>query len=302
MTESNTLTLFVNYKDIPGALLCRWIDRRGLGFKIPRSQFRKETLDKFPESGYDTFRDKACVYILFGENMEGDAEAYIGQSISIDSRIGYHASPAKTWNWSEAFVFCRNDLEFEISHMKYVEEQLILKARGCRIPLRNDDRFQRKGATCDIKPAYKKAADDFIEGVVLLCSALGYKLFEPLPTADEVSQPLTDAAQPEQGSPTFTARTSDKYKATGRFTGDGKTFMVIAGSTMSQDETPTIPGSAKEQREELQASGIVKNCRFVKDYVFRSAGAAAYVINGGSISAKNLWEGLEEFLDKQEQE
>lgn len=300
MTETNNMTLFVDYKDIPNVLFCHWIDRGGeYAFKIPRDQCKKEILEKFPESGEGTFRDKGCIYILYGEDTE-EENAYIGQSVSIDTRLGVHAFSSKSWGWQEALIFCRDDTDFDISHLKYIEEQLILKARDCRIPLRNDGARPRKGVTCDINPAYEKTANDFVEGVQLICRTLGYKLFEPLPTVAEVSQPSTDTAQPLPDFPTFPTKASDKYKATGRFTGDGKTFMVFAGSTISPRETETIPESGKRNRAELQESGIIKNLRFEQDYVFSSPSAAAYVVGGASANGYSFWEGLADYVPKQE--
>jgi len=314
-TETNNLTLFVNYKDIPGALLCRWIDRRGLAFKIPRSQFKKEMLDKFPESGYDTFRDKACVYILFGENENGDVEAYIGESVAIDTRLGTHAFTSKGWAWQDVFVFCRNDLVFDKTHVLYMEEQLILKAKGCRIPLRNSRRANEAEAVLTINSEYKRAADDFVEGIQILCDTFGYKLFVPQLTAAEyaevaaevaaeVTQAQTDKASAGanllQDLPTFEAESSGRYKATGKPTGIGKAFMVLAGSTISSTEADSIPPSAKDNRTELQASGVIKDFRFEQDYVFRSPTAAAGVVGGASVNGNTFWVGLDSWLNSRD--
>ena len=304
MTEAVNLNLSVHYRNIPGALFCCGSGRKELAFKIPREQFSREMLDKFPESG-NTFRDKACVYILFGENwdrenLEGEEEAYIGQSQSIDSRFKSHASPSRDWGWSEALIFCLNDDEFNQSHMYYVEGQLIQQAQNCRIPLRN--RPAETNAT--IQTFYKRTADDFVERVKLLCGVLGYKLFEPLPTDADVSQPPTDVDQPSLSDfPTFIHRNSSgRYEATGKLTGNGKTFMVIAGSTISRTEANSIPESGKAKRAELQASGIITDFRFERNYVFRSPSAAAYVVSGGAENGNTFWVGLRDFLQRQQQQ
>jgi len=268
-------------------------------------------LDKFPESGYDTFRDKACIYILFGENENGDEEAYIGESVAIDTRLGTHAYSSKGWNWQDVFVFCRNDLVFDKSHVRYMEEQLILKARDCCISLRNKGKTQEEEAVCTINSEYKAAADSFIEGIQMLCDTFGYRLFEPLPTAVEVAEEAqsqantapADGGQPlrnsTQDSPTFKVESSGRYNVTGKMTGIGKTFMVFAGSTISPTEADTIPPSAKVYREELKTSGVIKDFRFEQDYVFSSPSAAASVVSGASINGYTFWAGLRDFVPKQ---
>jgi hypothetical protein len=305
MTETS-LTMFINYKDIPDVIFYRWIDKRGLAFKIPRNRVG-EVLSKVPEGGYDTFRDKACIYILFGENKDGDEKAYIGESTSIDIRLRTHAFSSKSWNWETAVIFCRNDTEFNKGHILYMEEHLILKARDGRFDIPNDGQNRRRGVTQTINTAHQKAADDFVENIQLLSSALGYRLFEPMPLVVEETQVSTTPTGGVQQPPridvqTFTTKASDKYKATGKLAGEGKTFIVLAGSTMNPTEVNSIPESAKEKRSELIESGIVKDWRFEKDCVFRSPAAAAGVIHGGSVNAYIIWEGLDIFLQQREDE
>jgi len=94
----------------------------------------------------------------------------------------------------------------------------------------------------------------------------------------------------------FTAgKPRSKYKAKGRLTGDGKTFEVFAGSTIA--DTPKILDAVKEKREALQKIGVIKDCKFEKNYVFRSANEAAHIIRGVHVSAYDTWDGLKEFLD-----
>jgi hypothetical protein len=270
-------------------------------FKIPRHQFRKELLDKFPESGYDTFRDKACIYILFGETGEGEERAYIGESTSIDTRLGTHAFSSKSWDWENVIIFCRNDREFGKDEMLYIEERLIFKAWDAgRFDIPNDGKNKRKAPTCSIKDRYKSAADEFVGSIQLLCSALGYTLFEPMPSGNETQSIASASPNPQDTDadlPIFTARASGRYEAKGRMTGDGKTFVVFAGSTISPTEANTIPDAAKAKREELQSSGMIENLTFKQNHVFRSAARAACVVAGSSVSAYEFWEGLKDFRD-----
>ena len=304
-TGKNALTMFADYKGIPGALFCEWAHRRGLAFKIPRSQYRKESLEKFPAGGIGTFRDKGCIYILIGETGEGEPRAYIGVSTSIDTRLGTHAFSSKSWkNWENVIIFCRNDHQFGKDELLYIEEQLIFKAWDAdRFVVPNDGKNRRKVPTCNIKDLYKSAADEFVESIQLLCCSLGYLLFEPKPSAVETEQPMTASPSPQDSVvdlPVFTTKASEeRYNAKGRLTGDGKTFVVLAGSKIRRDETDTISDAAKAKREELQSPviGVIKNFTFEHDYVFRSASAAAGVIAGHNVNAYAVWEGLKAFMD-----
>jgi len=303
-TGKNALTMFINYREIPGALFCEWAHRRGLAFKIPKNRFRKELLEKFPAEGIGTFRDKGCIYILLGETGEGDERAYIGESTSIDTRLGTHAFSSKSWNWENVIIFCRNDHQFGKDELLYVEEQLIFKAWDAdRFVISNDGKNKRKGATCGIKDLYKSAADEFVESIQLLCNALGHMLFEPKPPVQEAEQIASispSPQEPESDLTIFTLKAPDgRYDARGRMNPDGKTFVVLAGSVIRQDETGAISDAAKAKREELQSpdSGVIKNCTFEQDYVFRSASAAASVITGDNVNAYKVWNGLRAFME-----
>ena len=299
--DKNSLNMFVDYKGIPGVIFCRWIHRRGLAFKIPRHQYRKELLTKFPEEGYDTFRDKGCVYILLGETSEGEGRAYIGESIAIDTRLGTHAFSSKSWNWENVIIFCRNDREFGKEELLYVEEQLIFKAWDAdRFVIPNDGKNRRKEPAYTIRDTYKSAADEFVQSIHLLCSALGYTLFEPMPPSKETQQTASTIPVPPDTDavdlPTFTAR-SGKNGAKGKLTGDGKTFVVLAGSTIVPAVADSTPETAKEKRKELQDNGVIKDFTFEQDYVFRSAHVATCVVFGANKSANEAWEGLKAYRD-----
>ena len=307
ITDKNSLDMFVDYKEIPGALFCRWIDRQGYAFKIPRHQYRKKLLDKFPEGGLGTFRGKACIYILFGEpsTEEGDGEeekeetegrAYIGASSAIDTRLGTHAFSSKSWDWRNVIIFCHNDHIFGKDELLYIEEQLIIQSQKIeRFDILNS---KRNAPTCNVRDKYENAADMFVQSIQLLCHALGYTLFEPMSSGRESQQPMSANPSPQDSDddmPIFTTRSSGEYRATGKMTGDGKTFVVFADSTISRTEASTIRASARAKREELQSSEVIKNFTFEEDYVFKSASAAAGVICGHNASANAVWEGLKAF-------
>lgn len=174
----NNITVTLNYRNVRDVLLCRWIDREGIAVRIPRNQINSENFGKFPESGYNAFQDKACLYILLSRDNEENSTAYIGESVSITKRLMSHKSSTNE-NWDDVIVFCRNDTMFDKGHILYIEEQLFLHAReiGQYIIL-NDGKNQRKTPFCTIDPAYEKAANDFVESIKLVCEMLGYELFK----------------------------------------------------------------------------------------------------------------------------
>lgn len=74
---------------------------------------------------------------------------------------------------------------------------------------------------------------------------------------------------------------------------DGDKFIVRKGSVISVDVTDSFQKGYLSTRNELISSGIIKNRRFVKDYIFSSASAAAAVILGRSANGRTEWTKLD---------
>ena len=74
---------------------------------------------------------------------------------------------------------------------------------------------------------------------------------------------------------------------------DGDKFIVRKGSVISVDVTDSFQKGYLSTRNELISSGVVKNRRFVKDYIFSSASAAAAVILGRSAKGRREWTKLD---------
>ena len=90
-------------------------------------------------------------------------------------------------------------------------------------------------------------------------------------------------------------KTGDKYLLSGRggnATGNplgNDTFIVYAGSKISQDTTEGFPQNYAGLRNSLIANGTVVDNVFVKDYLFTSSSAAACVVLGRSANGRKEW-------------
>jgi len=261
-----------------GAIQLMLRNREGIAFKIPKSKATK-FLPNLPETGSETCRDKAYVYILFGENEKDQPIAYIGETDNITSRIANHCTNKEFWK--DAVVFCRNDNDFGKEHIYYIETRLIEIATQI-------GRYQIENATITqlphINATNRIVADDFIESIKLLAGTLGYPIFEPLRAA--VLKPSTTQTTVE-GTPIFVITKGGTLNAKGQPTNEG--FVVFEGSTISPTETASIPLSAKRKREELEEQRVVVDNCFTRDTLFNTSTAAAAVICGASVNGLDWW-------------
>jgi hypothetical protein len=280
-----------------GALYCAWIDREGIAFKISRNQ-AINVLNTLAESGYDTCRDKSCIYILFGErHTEDDDEnmAYIGETDNIVQRTISHLGDKWGWKWDEIVVMCRNDNKFNKGHTLYIEEQLIRDAyRAGRYGVSNYKIREDKPSKL-INGGYQKAVNDFVENVEILTGILGYKLFEAL-QLDEVLPIASSSAETTvtQSFPDEPLEFRMETKARGQINAKGRLvegggFLVYKDSSIFQEPADTMPKFVKALLQSLQDSGVIQNGRFVKDQLISSHSTAASVIRGASVSGSIAW-------------
>jgi hypothetical protein len=281
-----------------GALYCAWIDREGIAFKVSRKQVADGFLNTLSESGYDTCRDKSCIYILFGERHTEDTDenmAYIGETDNIAQRTNNHLNDKWSWKWDEIVIMCRNDNKFNKGHTLYIEEQLIRDAyRAGRYGISNYKIRDEKPSKL-VNGGYQKAVNDFVDNVEILTGILGYKLFEVLQPNEmlPIVEPSVEVASPQSPvdeSLEFYMETNKRgqISAKGRLMDDGG-FLVYKGSTIFQEPADTMPKFVKALLQSLQDSGVIQDGRFVKDQLISSHSTAASVIRGMSASGSISW-------------
>jgi hypothetical protein len=80
--------------------------------------------------------------------------------------------------------------------------------------------------------------------------------------------------------------------ATGCAGNDGS-FIVKAGSKISEDFTPSCPRNYMDKRNKLISAGVIVNGKFVQDYAFDSVSTAASVVGGRSANGRREWTTLD---------
>ena len=237
----------------------------GFGAVCPRQRFGEvKNRGEFSRPG---------VYLLLGDNAERNLpDVYIGEADPLVDRIKDHVQNKDFW---ERFVaFSDRGKSLNKAHIQYLEHRMIQtagEAKRCNLLNGNTP------TAPSLSEADRADCERFLDEVFAISSALGITVFE----------------KPE-------IKTSElllflKYKeieAKGYETADG--FVVLNGSEIFRETTPSAPSSIIQLRSELLAKGVLgKNEKgslvLLQDYEFSSPSTAAGVIRGASSNGRSEW-------------
>ncbi len=226
------------------------------------------------------------VYILLGDNKDGEPMAYIGEAENMAVRFKDHVQK-KDWWTSAVLVSSASDV-LNKAHVKFLEARLIETARAVgRMPLDNNNTPARPG----LSEADGANMEVFLDYILMVLPALRIDMFIQNAKTKELEQTISD--DPTSSGARFTL-TSKKHnlKATARLV-DGE-FIVEAGSQARDAWHSPAKGATYEVlRKELETNGTLVHeggkCVFTQDYAFKSPSAAAAVVQGRPANGTVEW-------------
>lgn len=281
MNDEAVITLLLMDGTASGAIKCMRDNWNGVAYKIPRT-------DVGELSDREDLR-QAGVYLLLGtDENTGQPKAYVGQARSrqngagVLGRIKEHLNENndKAWYWTHAIALLTTNNSFGSTEISYVEHHFyVLAQKAGRFQVHNDN-IPGSGHVTEEK---KIELDRFIEHAKLLVGSLGSKVFEPL---DPESYGVHSPDQQNQPVEPLLYLTYKSVAATGRRTPEG--FVVLKGSGVSEETTPSCPNAALVNREKY-ATDIGPERKLIRDILFATPSAAAEFAMGASASGNESW-------------
>lgn len=281
MLDQAVITLLLMDGTASGAIKCTRDNWNGVAFKIPRTEVGEL-------SGRDDLQQTG-VYLLLGTDEEtGQPTVYVGQASNrqnghgVLGRIKEHLNQNndKAWYWTHAIVLLTTNDSFGPTEISYLEHHFYLRAQKAgRFQLRNS-KIPSSGHVTEEK---KIELDRFAEHAQLLVGSLGSKVLEPIdPECTEVD------SEDQQDQPTepLLYLTYKSIGATGRRTPEG--FVVLTGSEVSEETTPSCSNAALVNREK-HAADIGPDQQLSRDILFTTPSAAAEFVMGASASGNDYW-------------
>ncbi len=282
--SQTTMTIDLLDGDPSGLLRVIKSDWRGSALSFARHDY----VERVEIRKRGKLNTQAGVYVLVGENDEGQPHVYIGQSnTGIRGRLDIHAKSEEKGGkdfWTRALVFAGVGSDIGATEVVFVEKALIRIASAAAA----SGRGTVENATGIHKPKpvnegpqlvgteHSITGENFLDGVLDILPFMGITLFESLESGG--SERLLGCSGP--------AADAKGYESSAG-------FVVKAGSKARKDGVASWPSTAKTLRDSLVGDGVLKDdgesLVFVSDYQFKSPSAAASVVLARSANGRTEW-------------
>jgi hypothetical protein len=289
--RAQTIQIFLPSGDPRGVRIAEITTRIVRVIEVPRSLLAE--FMEMPEA------EQVGVYFLFGEDEDGAAKAYIGQTGSLRARLAQHNSGKAFWNRALISVSRTNSLTN--THVSYLEWMSIQQAQqAARYLLDNGNAGGRPHTPAPLQADCMEIHDT----VRVLLATLGYPLFEPLARPIATADPSTSQ---RPGNPSAVATSEPAHAeayfarasgadARGLYTQEG--FVVLGGSTGRSEVVPSFEAHGYNRlRQQLLQKGVLTihgdRIRLERDYLFNSPSAAAGVLMGRTANGPLEWKDRE---------
>lgn len=268
-SHPQTIQIFLPSGDPQGIRVAEITTRIVRVIEVPRSLLAD--FMRMPEA------EQVGLYFLFGEDEDGSARAYIGQTGSLKARLAQHNTSKAFWNRALVAVSLTNSLTN--THASYLEWMSIQRAlQAGRYPLDNGNGGARPHTPAPLQADCAEIHDT----IRVLLATLGHPLFDAVARIASPAATESEAAKEQPGLYYCRSRDAD---ARGQYTEEG--FVVLKGSTGRFDTTPSF---TYRGRDKLIQQGVIAimgdRIRFERDHLFSTPSGASDCVTG---RATNGW-------------
>lgn len=261
-----TIELFWVNGTADGIITAELSNWNGKGIKLPRTEISQCQRNDICEPG---------VYLLLCQEDDGTDSVYVGEAENIKERLIQHIrdyqSGKEKYYWNTAVTFIGRDLNKAL--IRYLETRLAAIAAECaRYKLLTKNTYKNTV----IKESQVASMEEFIGNIKVLTNAMGYKIFESVPTETDTTEYLF----------------CKSGHANGRGFISAGGFTVVKGSKVSEHLANSFESGAKsyfDLRKKLETDGVIAEGIFVRNYEFSAPSAASSVILGRSSNGKTDW-------------
>jgi len=263
--NQNVVTMILKNGTTTGIIqgnLDEWI---GVSYKIPRNKIKEaKELKEINNTG---------VYILLGvDEYTGENRAYIGEAEDIYVRLLQHNKDKEFW--SECIVFVSQDNLLNKAHIKFIENELYIKAKNVNRYLIENSSIPTKstlGSADEIK------AIKFLEKVMLLTSIYGYHIFNDI---------ISKENREDNNNLLYLTNNNIEY-AKGILTDEG--FVILKGSKIKKVIAKSLSPSLIKYAETERNSKDIKDNVFINDHLCSTPSMAAVIILGRNSNGYSEW-------------
>lgn len=289
--------MFLMDGEVTGKIKCTLSNWTGVIYKIPRIQLGDlKSRDEMKQSG---------IYFLFGRDEDKQKDmTYIGQATTRKNgegvllRIQEHTRDTHADYFNDVIILTTQNNSFGPTEISYLENKFTQLAKEAGRYIVKNGNDPNPGNVTEEK---ESELDEIVENTLMIIGTLGYRVFVPM--TKKVSQDLTDNHSTYLYLKRKTKKSNKVIEATCERTTEG--FVVLEGSQVEIKDSPYLPASLKEMRQNLIASRVIQDGVLKEKQLFSSPSYAATFLLGMQTNGRTDWKDqdgrtlkeLEELID-----
>ncbi len=295
--RSKNINMFLMDGEVTGKIKCTLSNWTGVIYKIPRIQLGDlKSRDEMKQSG---------IYFLFGRDEDKQKDVtYIGQATTRKNgegvllRIQEHTRDTHADYFNDVIILTTQNNSFGPTEISYLENKFTQLAKEAGRYIVKNSNNPNPGNVTEEK---ESELDEIVENTLMIIGTLGYRVFVPM--TKKVSQDLTDNHSTYLYLKRKTKKSNKVIEATCERTTEG--FVVLEGSQVEIKDSPYLPASLKEMRQNLIASRVIQDGVLKEKQLFSSPSYAAAFLLGMQTNGRTDWKNrdgrtlkeLEELID-----
>ena len=295
--RSKNINMFLMDGEVTGKIKCTLSNWTGVIYKIPRIQLGYlKSRDEMKQSG---------IYFLFGRDEDKQKDVtYIGQATTRKNgegvllRIQEHTRDTHADYFNDVIILTTQNNSFGPTEISYLENKFTQLAKEAGRYIVKNGNDPNPGNVTEEK---ESELDEIVENTLMIIGTLGYRVFVPM--TKKVSQDLTDNHSTYLYLKRKTKKSNKVIEATCERTTEG--FVVLEGSQVEIMDSPNLPASLKEMRQNLIDSQVIQDGVLKEKQLFSSPSYAAAFLLGMQTNGRTDWKNqdgrtlkeLEELID-----
>ena len=295
--RSKNINMFLMDGEVTGKIKCTLSNWTGVIYKIPRIQLGDlKSRDEMKQSG---------IYFLFGRDEDKQKDVtYIGQATTWKNgegvllRIQEHTRDTHADYFNDVIILTTQNNSFGPTEISYLENKFTQLAKEAGRYIVKNSNNPNPGNVTEEK---ESELDEIVENTLMIIGTLGYRIFVPM--TKKVSQDLTDNHSTYLYLKRKTKKSNKVIEAICERTTEG--FVVLEGSQVEIKDSPYLPASLKEMRQNLIASRVIQDGVLKEKQLFSSPSYAAAFLLGMQTNGRTDWKDhdgrtlkeLEELID-----
>jgi len=295
--RSKNINMFLMDGEVTGKIKCTLSNWTGVIYKIPRIQLGDlKSRDEMKQSG---------IYFLFGRDEDKQKDVtYIGQATTRKNgegvllRIQEHTRDTHADYFNDVIILTTQNNSFGPTEISYLENKFTQLAKEAGRYIVKNGNDPNPGNVTEEK---ESELDEIVENTLMIIGTLGYRVFVPM--TKKVSQDLTDNHSTYLYLKRKTKKSNKVIEATCERTTEG--FVVLEGCQVEIKDSPYLPASLKEMRQNLIASRVIQDGVLREKQLFSSPSYAAAFLLGMQTNGRTDWKDqdgrtlkeLEELID-----